>query len=130
MHLVASFDVIRSETYSGDLTYYKLWKENNGSCANQRALTDPWYVENSREFMKLPPGITDPNQHPFCGEKTCIQVEGRLGSIVVKVITMSMSLTRCFHILTIQTRVELKQLGSLSIAIKPAGKKMKKNVNF
>lgn len=84
--LVASFDAIKSQTYTGDLTYYHEWRGNYGSCGLERPKYDQFYVAAlSRSFMQLPPGMTNPNKHPLCGEKTCVQVYGTRGSVVLKV---------------------------------------------
>jgi hypothetical protein len=84
--LVASFDAIKSQTYTGDLTFYHEWKRNYGSCGLERPKYDKFYVAAlSRSFMQLPYGMTNPNNHPLCGAKVCIQVYGTRGSVVLKV---------------------------------------------
>lgn len=82
----AVFDVIKSQNYTGEMTYYYEWKGNYGSCGLERSKNDQFYVVAlSRSFMKLPPGVYNTNKHPLCGEKTCIQVYGPRGSVVLKV---------------------------------------------
>lgn len=84
--IVASLDAIIAQTYTGDMTYYYEWKGNYGSCGLERSKYDQFYVAAlSRSFMNLPPGETNPNKHPLCGEKSCIQVYGARGSVVLKV---------------------------------------------
>lgn len=71
---------------SGDLTYYHEWRGNYGSCGLDRSMHDQFYVAAlSRKYMNLPPGQTNPNNHPMCGDSHCLQIWGARGSVVLKV---------------------------------------------
>jgi len=35
--------------------------------------------------MKLPKNITNPNNHPLCAEQHCVKINGKRGSVVLKV---------------------------------------------
>lgn len=68
------------------MTFYYEWRGNYGSCALERSKKDPFYVAAlSRFFMKLPTNITNPNNHPKCTEPHCVRVNGKRGSVVLKV---------------------------------------------
>jgi hypothetical protein len=76
----------RSELYKGDITYYYEWRGNYGSCALNASKSDPFHVAAlSRHWMQLPKNITNPNNHPLCGNDFCIKVNGKRGSVVLKV---------------------------------------------
>ncbi|CRK90409.1 CLUMA_CG004180, isoform A [Clunio marinus] len=76
----------RGQNYVGDATFYTEWRGGYGSCGLDRALYDPFYVcALSRHFMALPPGMTNPNNHPKCDPQWCVEVKGIRGTIVVKV---------------------------------------------
>lgn len=85
--LSTSFDVITSQIYSGDLTYYTEWKTHPGSCNNPRARYNHYYVAalSMSSFMRLPQGTTNPNEHPLCASKQCIRVNGARGSVILKI---------------------------------------------
>lgn len=71
---------------TGDLTYYQEWFGNYGSCALNRATRNHFYVAAlSRSQMKLPPGMTNPNNHPLCKPNRCIKVTGSRGTVVLKI---------------------------------------------
>lgn len=75
-----------SQSYSGDVTFYTEWRGGYGSCGLQRSTYDPYYVAAlSRAKMALPPGMTNPNNHPNCAASVCVQVFGQRGSVVLKV---------------------------------------------
>lgn len=75
-----------SQSYTGDVTFYNEWRGNYGSCGLDRSKYDPYYVAAlSRGMMKLPPGMTNPNNHPKCAASVCVQVYGQRGSVVLKV---------------------------------------------
>ncbi len=68
------------------MTYYYEWKGNYGSCGLNRSKVDPFYVAAlSRHWMKLPDGITNPNKHPLCRPQHCVKINGRRGSVVLKI---------------------------------------------
>lgn len=49
-------------------------------------MTDPYYVlALSKFFMKLPPHVTNPNKHPLCARDRCAQINGKRGSVVLKI---------------------------------------------
>lgn len=71
---------------TGEGTFYVEWKSGLGSCGS--IPTNAFRVAAlSSKYMKLPPGITDPNKHPLCASKdnSCILVKGQRGAIVLKV---------------------------------------------
>lgn len=77
---------LNNQMMRGDVTFYYEWKGNFGSCALNESRKDPFYVAAlSKHFMKLPARSTNPNKHPFCDEKYCIKVNGKRGSVVLKV---------------------------------------------
>lgn len=68
------------------MTYYYEWNGNYGSCGLDRSRWDPYYVAAlSYNFMKLPAGMTNPNNHPLCGASNCIQIQGARGSVKLKI---------------------------------------------
>ena len=70
----------------GDVTFYYEWNGGYGSCGLERSRYDKFYVAAlSRKYMNLPPGMTNPNNHPMCGESHCLQIRGARGTVVVKV---------------------------------------------
>lgn len=84
--LLASFEDVIGQTYSGDLTYYYEWNGGYGSCGLERSRSDAFYVVALSTFwMKLPPGMTNPNNHPRCAPTECIQIYGAKGSVVLKI---------------------------------------------
>lgn len=87
--IFASLEIISAvtnELYKGDVTFYYEWKGNYGSCALNKSRTDPFHVAAlSRYWMKLPKGFSNPNNHPLCGPRYCIKVNGARGSVVLKV---------------------------------------------
>lgn len=82
-----SMSTLSSAVYVGDITFYYEWRGNYGSCALDEAKWNPFYVAAlSRDFMRLPRHITNPNNHPRCAIDHCLQIWGNRGiSIVVKV---------------------------------------------
>jgi hypothetical protein len=81
-----STSIQRPQLYKGDITFYYEWRGNYGSCALNKSRSDPFHVAAlSRHWMKLPKKITNPNHHPLCGEDHCIKVNGKRGSVVLKV---------------------------------------------
>ena len=81
-----TMDVIKSDTYSGDLTFYSTWDEGYGSCGLDPSMKDPFQViALSRDLMKLPDGEINPNNCPLCKDNVCVQVYGARGSVVLKV---------------------------------------------
>jgi hypothetical protein len=84
--LLASIEQARSQSFTGDVTFYHEWRGNFGSCALDRSRWDHFHVVAlSRFFMALPPGVTNPNNHPMCASHRCIQVFGARGSVVLKI---------------------------------------------
>lgn len=82
-HSAAGF---KNQTYKGEVTFYYEWRGNYGSCALERSKKDPFQVAGlSRFFMKLPANITNSNKHPYCAEPYCVKVNGKRGSVVLKV---------------------------------------------
>lgn len=73
--------------YTGDMTFYHEWRGNYGSCGLDRSKTDHFYVAAlaKSSFMKLPPGVANPNNHPMCKPDKCIEVTGKRGKVVLKV---------------------------------------------
>jgi expansin (peptidoglycan-binding protein) len=68
------------------MTYYHEWRGNYGSCGLERSKWDQFYVAAlSRERMALPPGMTNPNNHPLCAANRCIRVNGVRGSVILKI---------------------------------------------
>lgn len=71
---------------TGDLTYYTEWRGGYGSCGLDRARSDQFYVAAlSRKYMNLPPGMTNPNNHPICNADRCLEITGRRGRVVLKI---------------------------------------------
>jgi hypothetical protein len=80
--VLATFEV-KSQTYSGEVTFYYGWRGNWGSCGLERSKTDHFYVAAlSRFFMG---GVSNPNNHPRCAADQCIQIYGARGSVVLKI---------------------------------------------
>lgn len=74
--------------YTGRLKYTSDWKGKLGSCRIARAKTDHFYVARlSKSFMKLPPGIAKPENHPLCNPDRCIEIDGAFENrkIVLKI---------------------------------------------
>ena len=69
---------------SGWATYYTEWKYALGSCGVVPK-SDNLVCALSSKYMKLPPGVSNPNNHPLCGPKYCILTLGPRGAAVVKV---------------------------------------------
>lgn len=77
---------LRTVVHKGDVTFHYEWRGNYGSCALKQSRKDPFYVAAlSRFFMKLPRNTTNPNKHPLCADPYCIKVNGKRGSVVLKV---------------------------------------------
>ena len=89
--LVAVLSIIHccngfKDQFRGDVTFHYEWRSTFGSCALRHSKKDPFYVAAmSRFFMKLPSNITNPKNHPFCMEHHCIKVNGKRGSVILKV---------------------------------------------
>jgi hypothetical protein len=74
------------EALRGDCTFYYTWKDGYGSCGLERSMHDKFYVlALSMKYMKLPPNVTNPNNHPLCAPNVCARVHGPLSSVVLKV---------------------------------------------
>lgn len=84
--LVAS-NKVASQTYEGDLTYYTEWRDSYGSCGLDASMHDQFQVAalSISTWMVLPPGETNPNNHPLCAADKCIQLKGARGSVVLKI---------------------------------------------
>jgi len=71
---------------SGDVTFYYEWNGGYGSCGLERSRYDRYYVAAlSRKYMNLPPGQTNPNNHPMCAADKCLRIYGARGSVVLKI---------------------------------------------
>jgi hypothetical protein len=69
----------------GDVTFYSEWKTNPGSCGFIPNSNQYRVAALSSKYMKLPPGMTNPNNHPICDKRNCILLKGPNGAMVVKV---------------------------------------------
>lgn len=77
---------LRDQVYEGDVTFHYEWRRSFGSCALSDSKKDPFFVAAmSRFFMELPSNITNPKNHPLCMPHHCIKVNGKRGSVILKV---------------------------------------------
>lgn len=76
----------QSQSLTGDITFYTEWKGGYGSCGLDISKTNQFYVAAlSSKYMALPPGMTNPNNHPLCASDKCLQIWGARGSVVLKI---------------------------------------------
>jgi len=75
------------ESKSGEVTFSSegLWKNSLGSCGLPLPPDQFATAGLTNKYMKLPPGISNPNNHPFCVNATCLIIKGPLGSVVMQV---------------------------------------------
>lgn len=86
LSIIHASNGLMSQVFKGDVTFHYEWRRTFGSCALSRSKKDPFYVAAmSRLMMKLPSNITNPKDHPFCLPQHCIKVNGKRGSVVLKV---------------------------------------------
>lgn len=69
--------------HTGDITYYKSWYNNLGSCGLHRSMKDPYYVAALSKFYMRNPPHGNPNLHPLCKPDQCVQIFGHKGTAVV-----------------------------------------------
>jgi hypothetical protein len=61
------------------------WKNSFGSCGFPLPPNHFATAGLTNKYMKLPPGISNPNDHPLCVNATCLLIKGPLGSVVMQV---------------------------------------------
>lgn len=78
--LLASFEGFSSQVFSGDVSFYNKWHRNLGSCRLERSMSNPFRVAAlSKELME------STSKHQLCSERSCVQLFGKRGSVVLKV---------------------------------------------
>lgn len=81
--LIIAIEGSQSQTHSGELTFYREWRGNPGSCNLAQSKSNPNYVAALSRAMMA--GSANPNNHPNCAANKCIKVLSGGKSIVLKI---------------------------------------------